>query len=189
MEAYALHPHDMYYTSYLHKSFPEHHYAFENTRHKIGDYLRSFHVAKPWQIPNADVRETKNKFFIDLELPGIETTEKLKLKWTNSRTLLLEATAHRPSLPADELPASQEGTTKDVKTTEATDTTVEPDESHGCHLILSERWFGSLTRAFHFPVDIDQDALKATLKAGLLHLIVPKLEIQQPKEGKIEVVQ
>lgn len=44
------------------------------------------------------------------------------------------------------------------------------------HLTVHERHIGELLRAFNFPVDVDRDNTHAKLDAGLLRIIVPKVE-------------
>ena len=41
-------------------------------------------------------------------------------------------------------------------------------------VIRSERYFGSVTRSFQLPVDVDQDIAKASYENGVLELTLPK---------------
>ncbi|KAF2433296.1 HSP20-like chaperone [Tothia fuscella] len=50
---------------------------------------------------------------------------------------------------------------------------------------VSERSVGSFARTFTFPVRIDQDAVKASLKNGILSVVIPKLKVQ-PRKITIE---
>jgi HSP20 family molecular chaperone IbpA len=51
---------------------------------------------------------------------------------------------------------------------------------------VSERSVGSFHRSFAFPARVDQDAVKASLKNGILSIVVPKAKAPQPKKINIE---
>jgi HSP20 family molecular chaperone IbpA len=198
MALYTPYPPDMFYTTYLHKSFPEHHYPLEHSRHRVGTFLKSLYEEPPYAVPKADVRESTNTFFIDVELPGLETAERLKLTWTNSRTLMIEARLTRPPLPAAEISTSEKEEEQGSKLVEAKtasndkdgkDTMVqESGDARAVHVTVHERWQGLVERAFYFPVDVSHDGLKASLRGGLLRLTIPKVETENPINSKIEVV-
>jgi len=50
---------------------------------------------------------------------------------------------------------------------------------------ISERSVGSFARSFSFPQRVDQDAVKASLKDGILSIIVPKA--QAPANRRIQI--
>jgi len=60
-----------------------------------------------------------------------------------------------------------------------------PQEEEG-KLWVSERSVGEFSRSFSFPERVDQDAVKASFKNGVLSIVVPKV---QKKEGtkKIQI--
>jgi HSP20 family protein len=51
---------------------------------------------------------------------------------------------------------------------------------------LSERSVGEFSRVFTFPSRIDQESVKASLKDGILSVVVPKAQIQANKRIEIE---
>ncbi|KAK8087463.1 hypothetical protein PG994_002437 [Apiospora phragmitis] len=51
--------------------------------------------------PCTDIRESDDAYFIDVELPGV-VTDDIRLNWTNSRVLLVEADAQRPPETVEE---------------------------------------------------------------------------------------
>lgn len=51
---------------------------------------------------------------------------------------------------------------------------------------VSERRSGSFSRSFKFPVRIDQDNVKASLKNGILSIVVPKAVIPTPRTIVVE---
>jgi len=51
---------------------------------------------------------------------------------------------------------------------------------------VAERTSGSFSRGFRFPVRIEQEGVKASLKNGILSIVVPKAKIPEPRQISIE---
>jgi HSP20 family protein len=51
---------------------------------------------------------------------------------------------------------------------------------------ISERTVGQFHRSFSFPVRVDHEAVKASLKNGILSIVVPKAKAVQPRRIPIE---
>lgn len=51
----------------------------------------------------------------------------------------------------------------------------------------SERFFGSFERSITIPAGIDEAAIQATLKDGVLEVRVPKMEVVKPAARKVEI--
>ncbi|KAJ4370606.1 hypothetical protein N0V83_005127 [Neocucurbitaria cava] len=51
---------------------------------------------------------------------------------------------------------------------------------------VSERSVGEFHRSFAFPARVDQDAVKASLKNGILSIVVPKAQAPQSRKINIE---
>ena len=51
---------------------------------------------------------------------------------------------------------------------------------------VSERSVGEFHRQFGFPSRVDQDHVKASLKNGILNIVVPKAQAQQARKISIE---
>jgi HSP20 family molecular chaperone IbpA len=154
--------------------------------------------------PKTDVRETTKNFYLEVELPGVKEHTELRLRWTNSRTLLLTSKTTRPEIPDEELveepalPAAAEGA--EVEAAQQNGETAAPaaaatEESKPKpkllqpHLTIHERLVGEMIRAYSFPVDVDRDGTHAKLEAGILRVVVPKVVHEQPatvKEGEEE---
>lgn len=62
---------------------------------------------------------------------------------------------------------------------------VEDDENRRFH--LWERTYGAFRRAFVLPRTIDQGAIKAEFKDGVLIVHMPKVKIDKPRGRKIEI--
>lgn len=52
---------------------------------------------------------------------------------------------------------------------------------------MHERLIGDVLRAFNFPVDVDRDSTTAKLDAGLLRVIIPKVEHEQIEHVQVPV--
>ena len=62
---------------------------------------------------------------------------------------------------------------------------VVPDEMKGYEKVYSEYHVGNYERSFTIAQDIDRDKIKATMKQGVLTLVLPKSESVKPR--RIEV--
>ncbi|KAK7976980.1 30 kDa heat shock protein [Apiospora saccharicola] len=58
--------------------------------------------------PCTDIRESDDAYFIDIELPGV-VTDDIRLNWTDSRVLLVEADAQRPPETVEEEEEAEDG--------------------------------------------------------------------------------
>jgi HSP20 family protein len=50
-----------------------------------------------------------------------------------------------------------------------------------------ERSFGSYTRSFQLPKDVDPDKIQAQFEEGVLHVHLPKAPESKPKQQEIKV--
>lgn len=203
-----------YPTTYVSHTYPEkghhlHHVPLPYMAHKLH---RTFHDRDlDVHQPKSDVRETLKNFYLEVELPGIKDKSELHLRWTSMRTLLITSKTARPEIPEEELAevpvvkAATEGPAADVKV-EAPDADhheeakISTDESRKSstskassttrkepHLTVHERLIGEVLRAFNFPVDVDRDNTHAKLDAGLLRVIIPKVEHEQIEHVHVPV--
>lgn len=186
-----------YPTTYVSHTYPEkghhlHHLPLPYMAHKLH---RTFHD-KDLDVhqPKADVRETLKSFYLEVELPGIRDKSELHLRWTSMRTLLITSRTARPEIPEEELaevtiikpaqptPEPKQEVEEDTKVssetpnkTSSTHSTVKKEP----HITVHERQIGEILRAFSFPVDVDRDNTHAKLDAGLLRVVIPKVEHEQ----------
>ena len=52
---------------------------------------------------------------------------------------------------------------------------------------ISERKFGNFSRTIALPVEVESEKAQATMKDGLLEIVIPKREEAKPREIRIEV--
>jgi HSP20 family protein len=154
--------------------------------------------------PNFDVHETDAAYVLEGEVPGLSEQDKknLEIEFTDENTLLIRGKIERSY--KSQSPSESEADKGKEKEHESHKATVE-DEPEGqvtktsdkkevqkksdtpnVRYWVSERSIGSFQRSFTFPGLIDQDAVTAKLKDGVLTINVPK---RQAPAGKRITVQ
>jgi HSP20 family molecular chaperone IbpA len=172
--------------------------AFRNLDHQF-ENVRSF-------TPKFDVKETKESYELHGELPGVEQKD-INIEWTDNNTLTISGRhehvreeGQRPQGFIEEGESSKqkklghqptvedetaEANTKVAKQTEQTEISKQ-DESAKSRYWVSERSVGEFHRSFAFPSRINQDDVKASLKNGILSIMVPKAQAPQSRKVNIE---
>lgn len=114
--------------------------------------------------PRFDVRETKDAYHLDGELPGISQKE-VEIEFTDSQTLVVKGTTQR-------------------------EYSIEPSEEEGQDsrhkYWATERSVGEFNRTFSFPGRVNQDQVKANLKNGILTVTIPKATAPTSKRITVE---
>lgn len=177
---------DPFPTTYVAHTYPEkghhlHHVPLPYLAHKAHQFVHDKDLDV--HLPKADLRETPKNFYLEVELPGVKDKSELHLRWTTLRKLLVTTQTARSVIPEEELadaPAAEAPATE----TPAADKTPVKQEPH---LTVHERAIGEIMRAFNFPVDVDRDNTHAKLDAGLLTIVVPKVEHEEPEKHHVPV--
>jgi HSP20 family molecular chaperone IbpA len=159
--------------------------------------------------PRFDVREDKEAYHLDGELPGIDQKD-VTIEFTDEHTLTIrgrterhheEGTApteaeevhdkpaeggkdkaHQPSV-ADEKDEEGKSSTA-MTTTGSTEVAQQGPSKH--QYWISERTVGEFQRSFRFDARVDQDAVKASLKNGILSITVPKSKVSKSRRIQLE---
>jgi len=99
----------------------------------------------------------------------------------------------KPSVEDESSSAQKESGQKDesssggaVTKTDQSDQQVAQKPQEEAKYWVSERAVGEFSRSFSFPTRVDQDNVKASLKNGVLTIIVPKAKAPQPRKINIE---
>ncbi|KAF2090654.1 HSP20-like chaperone [Saccharata proteae CBS 121410] len=159
--------------------------------------------------PKFDVKEVKDAYELHGELPGIEQ-KNIEIEWTDGNTLTISGrTEHRSEKgerpagfvteggeqnggaqsqheyqkPSVEDEAEAKGKGTQVAKTGGSKEVSRPSEE--AKYWVSERSVGEFHRSFSFPTRVDQDNVRASLKDGILSIVVPKA--QAPKARKIAI--
>jgi HSP20 family molecular chaperone IbpA len=163
--------------------------------------------------PKFDVKETKETYELHGELPGIEQ-KNINIEFTDPQTLTIkgrtEHTREEGQRPAgwiegenteqgkltegenkskqptveDEAQASGAGESTEVAQQQPQE--VEKPQQPQHRYWVSERSVGEFARTFSFPTRVSQDEVKASLKDGILSIIVPKAPAPTSKRINIE---
>lgn len=147
--------------------------------------------------PKFDVREIETGYELHGELPGIEQKD-VEIEFTDSQTLNIRGKVEREYASSGEKPGEE------TKRIESHQPTVEDEKEDGKagqsstaveksregekgvqkqapKYWVSERSVGSFSRIFTFSQPIDHDNVKASMKNGLLHIVVPKKKAESRK--------
>jgi len=146
-------------------------------------------------VPRFDVRETGEAYTLEGEVPGVDQKD-INIEFTDDHTLKISGHHERttksgtpPGKVIGEAEQSHKATVEDEKPTESTEVTKsdEGNVSKPKHQFwISERSYGSFQRLFSFPARVEQDAVKASLKNGILEVIVPKAKRAETRRINIQ---
>ena len=181
----------------------------EYDRQAFHDVDRQFQSIRSF-TPKFDVKETKEAYELHGELPGVDQ-KNVNIEWTDNNTLTISGKhehvreeGQRPTaIEAGEEQKKLESSNKDEKHQPSVedeaaesprDTQVAKQSEQGVarkeepkhKYWVSERGVGSFHRSFAFPARVDQDAVKASLKNGILSIVVPKATAPQSRKVNIE---
>ncbi|KAL3432704.1 30 kDa heat shock protein [Aspergillus tetrazonus] len=130
--------------------------------------------------PRFDVRESSEAYHLDGELPGIPQSN-IDIEFTDPQTLVIKGRSEREyhsssddnkNDQADTENQAQGESSEVAKTGEKQVTTKKA--ANKSRYWVSERSVGEFQRTFTFPTRVNQDDVKASLKDGILSLVVPK---------------
>lgn len=124
--------------------------------------------------PKFDVRELKDVYKLDGELPGIEQKD-IHIEFTDPHTLVIKGRTER-EYHSEQGGKQDEGAAGKAKEKE------QPEVKYW----LSERSVGEFQRVLSFPTRVDQDNVKASLKNGVLSVTLPKAAPPPAKRITIE---
>ncbi|KAH0843062.1 hypothetical protein AYO21_08760 [Fonsecaea monophora] len=144
--------------------------------------------------PKFDVKEAKDSYILEGELPGIDQKDVI-IEFADEQTLTVKGRTEsfreegsKPSATAGGEGKKEEAAasgSKEVATTGSKEVAKsEPQHTYW----VSERSVGEFARSFSFPNPVDHERVKASMKNGILSIVVPKL--QKAKSAKrIEISQ
>jgi len=161
---------------------------------------RQSHRAEKTFVPKFDVKELPNSFELHGELPGISQKD-VTIEFTDPQTLSIRGRSER-SYTAGTPPAAIEdgaSTPKSdhqptVEDEDAPTTTVaapqaaqpgKPQKEPEERFWVCERSIGSFARSFAFPGRVDQDGVTASMKDGILSVVVPKAKKHESRRIEI----
>lgn len=90
--------------------------------------------------------------------------------------------AEMPGVPKEDIHVSIDGNTVTLQA----EVKQHDKQTEGERVLRSERYFGSVSRSFQLPVDIDEAAAKAKYENGVLQLTLPKKISRTPQKLVVE---
>ncbi|GAB0139319.1 heat shock protein 30 family protein B homeolog b, partial [Epichloe bromicola] len=157
-----------------------------------------------------EVKLRAEAFELHGELPGIDQKD-VDIEFTDTSTLTIRGrsesnlkkdvstTANVEDIPPDNKISSSEtrsqnktfqATVEDAEGNQKDIATVEKSEGMNKHpnekFWIMERSVGEFSRSFSFPVRVDQDNVKASMKNGVLSVIIPKLKKHESRKIYIQ---
>jgi len=154
--------------------------------------------------PKFDVKETADNYELHGELPGIEQkdveieftdsqtliihglTERSYTRSTppagkyisdnknNGAITEQGESGYQPTVEDEDEAKKPENGGNSNNASIATRSKEEAQQQHQTKLWVSERSIGEFSRSFNFPTNVDSDAVTASLKNGILSIVVPK---------------
>jgi len=97
--------------------------------------------------------------------------------WEDGESLYAEA--ELPGVPQDSLEVFVVGNELTIKGTRA------PVVDEGASFHRRERTFGEFSRVVTLPAEVNADKVEATLKSGVLFVVLPKAEMARAKRIKV----
>jgi len=130
--------------------------------------------------PRFDVRETEDAYHLDGELPGVDQ-KNIEIEFSDAHNLIVKGRTER------EYHTKPEAETETEDNNSETDTGVSKRNKLAApRYWVSERTVGEFQRTFTFSTRVHQDAVKASLKGGVLSIVIPKATATAPKKITIE---
>ena len=113
-------------------------------------------------VPKVDVKETKDNYILDMELPG--RSEKDVNIELDHNTLTISSKIEEVKEIKD---------SKDSKASEK--------------WLIKERRYSSFRRSFTIPEDVNAEEVKANFKNGILYVLMPRKALPTPKKIMIDI--
>ncbi|VCU40403.1 Bgt-50983 [Blumeria graminis f. sp. tritici] len=138
---------------------------------------RNTHQITKSFTPKFDVKELGDSFELHGELPGIDQKD-VDIEFTDASTLTVKGRIER-SYAKGNPPAGKEDNNVSVKKSEDSKTSREK-------FWVMERSIGEFSRSFTFPVPVNQESVKASMKDGILSVMIPKSKKQENRKISIQ---
>ncbi|OGE53596.1 hypothetical protein PENARI_c007G07163 [Penicillium arizonense] len=133
--------------------------------------------------PRFDIRESDDSYHLDGELPGTAQND-IEIEFSDPQTLVVKGRTERSYNTEPQNQTEENNSSGAVaKTTESKENSKSDSKST---YWASERIVGKFSRSFSFGQPVNQDAVKASLKNGILSISVPKAAAPAPKKIAVE---
>ena len=184
----------------------------------LNDLHRATRPARKHFNPRFDIKEAKDSYTVDAELPGVNPKD-VSIEFTDEHTLTIKGRtersaesvnkstnavesqekaavedevastkSHQPSVEGEEALANSSAAAEsaDSATPAPKEAEKAPEVESQPRYWISERRVGEFSRSFEFSSRVDQEAVKASLKNGILSIVVPKAAVLESRRIQIE---
>jgi len=143
--------------------------------------------------PKFDVKEAKDNYILEGELPGINQKD-IVIEFADQQTITVKGRTEslreegtKPTAtevgPEGRDDSAQQSSSKEMTTTGPKEVArADPQHTYW----VSERSVGEFARSFSFPNPVDHEHVKASMKNGILSIIVPKMQ-KAKTQKKIQI--
>jgi len=143
--------------------------------------------------PKFDLREANDSYLLDGEVPGISQSD-VEVEFADANILVVKGRSARDYDTANSSeqatsPKSRQASVEDevdkgsvIVSAKLSNEEVSKKSPPEFTYRLSEREVGQFQRKFTFPKKVDQDGVKASLKNGILSIVVPKAAVYMAKK-------
>ncbi|OJJ02968.1 hypothetical protein ASPVEDRAFT_29511 [Aspergillus versicolor CBS 583.65] len=159
--------------------------------------------------PKFDVYELNDRYYLDGELPGVEQND-VDIEFSDPQTLVIKGRSQRNYHKGKHPESDDRSETSSVKSHQPTvedwdemidatpitepspvptaeENTAEKSRPEPAYKFwVSERSVGEFHRTFAFPTRVDQESVKASLKNGILSVVLPKEPAPQLKKVRVQ---
>jgi len=133
--------------------------------------------------PKFDVKEAKDNYVLEGELPGIDQKD-IVIEFADEQTITVKGRTERVRQEGTEPTATEvdaNGKNESGQASSSTEVTTTGPKDVAKHdpqhtYWVSERSVGEFARSFSFPNPVDHDKVKASMKNGILSIVVPKMQ-------------
>ena len=126
----------------------------------LGDdgFMPAFNYKKAFVTPKVDVKEQKDAYILEMDIPG-KTEKDVNIEF------------HRNVLTI----SSEKKSEKEEKKEEKAEAK-EPAE-----YLIKERSYSKFSRSFTVPEDVENDKISAKVENGVLKVVMPRKALEQPR--------
>ena len=124
-----------------------------------GFLMPSFNYKKTFVSPRVDIKEDKNAYVMDMDLPG-KTDKDINIEFNNNVLTI----------------SSETKSEKEEKKEEKAEAKEAPK------YLIKERSFAKFSRSFTLPDDVEADNITAKVENGVLHINLPRKAIAAPRK-------
>ncbi|KAN0086685.1 heat shock protein Hsp30-like [Elaphomyces granulatus] len=142
--------------------------------------------------PRFDLREANDSYLLDGEIPGISQSD-VEVEFADANILVVKGRSGRDydtansseqvtSLKVHQVSVEDEvdkGESSVIASAKPSPKEMSKKSPPEFTYTLSEREVGQFRRKFTFPQKVDQDGVKASLKNGILSIVVPKADVRK----------